>query len=238
MTFLKRLVDDINTPLGRAFDLSIQLLIFLSLIAYSIETLPDLSESTKVWLHRFEIFSVAVFLVEYALRIYAAPRKRDYIFSFFGIIDLIAILPFLFGTNVDLRSARTFRLLRLFRLLKMARYNAAIRRFHRALSIAKEEITLFLAATAILLYLAAVGIYHFENEAQPENFKSVFHSLWWAVTTLTTVGYGDIYPVTTGGRIFTFVILLVGLGVISVPTGLFASALAKARQLEDAADNE
>ena len=81
--------------------------------------------------------------------------------------------------------------------------------------------------------MAAVGIYYFESDAQPEQFGSVFHCLWWGVATLTTVGYGDVYPITVGGRIFTFVILLIGLGVISVPAGLVASALAKARQLED-----
>lgn len=128
---------------------------------------------------------------------------------------------------------RAFRLLRLFRILKLARYNAAIRRFHRALVIAKEEIILFLCITIILLWLSAVGIYYCEHEAQPEAFKSVFHGLWWAVTTLTTVGYGDVYPVTLGGRIFTFFVLLIGLGIVAIPTGLFSSALSKARQIED-----
>jgi voltage-gated potassium channel len=88
----------------------------------------------------------------------------------------------------------------------------------------------------MLLYFSAVGIYYFENDAQPEKFASVFHSLWWSVATLTTVGYGDIYPVTVGGKVFTFLVLLIGLGIVSVPAGLVASALSKARQLEDAAD--
>jgi len=148
-------------------------------------------------------------------------------------VDLAAILPFYLGTGVDLRSIRTLRLLRLFRILKLARYSAAVRRFHRALAMAKEEIILFLTATAILLYLGAVGIYYFESEAQPERFGSVLHCLWWAVATLTTVGYGDVYPVTSGGKVFTCLILLVGLGFVSVPAGLVASALGRARQMED-----
>lgn len=148
-------------------------------------------------------------------------------------MDLAAILPFYLGTGVDLRSIRTLRLLRLFRILKLARYSAAVRRFHRALAMAKEEIILFLTATAILLYLGAVGIYYFESEAQPERFGSVLHCLWWAVATLTTVGYGDVYPVTSGGKVFTCLILLVGLGFVSVPAGLVASALGRARQMED-----
>jgi voltage-gated potassium channel len=233
MATLKQVVEESDTPLGRAFDLSIQTLIVLSLISFSIETLPTLSESAQWWLRGFEIFSVIVFSIEYLLRVsVAAPRSR-YIFSFFGIIDIIAILPFYIGMGVDLRSIRTFRLLRLFRIFKLARYSAAIRRFHVAIRIAKEEIVLFLGATLILLYLAAVGIYYFESDAQPEQCGSVFHCLWWAVATLTTVGDGDVYPLTVGGRIFTFLILLIGLGVISVPAGLVASALAKARQLED-----
>lgn len=100
------------------------------------------------------------------------------------------------------------------------------------MSLAKEELILFFAATAMILYLSAVGIYFCENAAQPEAFGSVFHSLWWAVATLTTVGYGDVYPVTTAGRLFTFLVLLVGLGVVAVPAGLLSSALSKARELE------
>ena len=88
----------------------------------------------------------------------------------------------------------------------------------------------------MLLYLSAVGIYYFENTAQPEVFKSFFHSLWWAVTTLTTVGYGDVYPITIGGQIFTFFILMIGLGVVSVPAGLLALSLSKARMEEQSAD--
>jgi voltage-gated potassium channel len=146
---------------------------------------------------------------------------------------LAAIFPFYVGLGVDLRSLRAFRLIRLVRVFKLVRYSAALTRLHRALMIAKEEIILYLGVGAILLYLSAVGIYYFERDAQPEAFASVIHSLWWAVTTLTTVGYGDIYPITTGGRIFTFFVLLIGLGVVAVPAGLVASSLSKARELDD-----
>jgi voltage-gated potassium channel len=233
MPRLKQVIEQNDTPHGRVFDLFIQLLVVLSLVSFSIETLPSLSKSAQLWCRRFDVFSVVVFSIEYLLRVYVATPRRSYIFSFFGLVDLLAILPFYFGTGVDLRSIRAFRLLRLFRLFKLARYSAAVRRFHVALSIAREELVLFVSVTVILLYLAAVGIYYFEGDAQPDQFGSVFHCLWWAVATLTTVGYGDVYPVTVGGKVFTFLILLIGLGVISVPAGLVASALAKARQLED-----
>jgi voltage-gated potassium channel len=92
---------------------------------------------------------------------------------------------------------------------------------------------MFGAVALVLIYLSAVGIYYFENSAQPEQFSSIFSSLWWSVVTLTTVGYGDVYPITVGGRIFTFVILMIGLGIIAIPSGMISSALTEARRLEE-----
>ncbi|WP_339681854.1 ion transporter [Gimesia maris] len=229
---LKQIIEDSDTKAGKTFDLTIQAIIVLSLICFSIETLPGLSDESRTLLHVIEVISVIIFTVEYLARVSVASDKTAFIFSFFGIIDLLAVLPFYLSTGLDLRSLRSFRLLRLVRILKLARYSAAAKRFHRAFLIAKEELALFLFASMIVLYLAAVGIYHFENPAQPEEFSSVFHSLWWAVSTLTTVGYGDIYPVTAGGKMFTFCILVVGLGIVSIPAGLVASALSKAREME------
>ena len=230
---LKRIMENSDSRAGRAFELIIQFLIVVTLVTYSIETLPDLSDNARRWLHLTEAATVAIFTVEYLCRLAVADRKLGFLFSSFGIVDLLAILPFYVATGVDLRSFRAFRLMRLFRVLKIARYSKAMRRFHRALQIAKEEIVLFLCITLLLLYFSAVGIYHFEHDAQPKAFASVFHSLWWSVATLTTVGYGDIYPVTAGGRIFTFFVLLIGLGIVSVPAGFVASALSKAREMED-----
>jgi voltage-gated potassium channel len=234
MASLKQIVEHSDTKLGRAFDLVIQSLIVLSLVSFSIETLPDLSVDVRRYLRWAEVFTVAVFTIEYVLRIIVADRKLHFIFSFFGLVDLVAILPFYVAPGVDLRSVRTFRFLRLVRVFKLARYNKAVRRFHRALAIAWEELALFLFVTVIVLYLSAVGIYYFESEAQPDQFASVFHCLWWAVVTLTTVGYGDVYPVTVGGKVFTFFVMLVGLGVIAVPAGIVATALSKAREIEEA----
>ena len=213
-------------------DFLIQGLIVVSLLAFAIETLPGLSATQTRWLHIFEAVSVGIFTVEYLVRLMLSRPRRSYVFSFFGMVDLLAVLPFYFALGIDLRSLRVFRLLRLFRLLKLARYSSAMRRFHRAFLIAKEELVLFGVTALMVLYLAAVGIYHFEHEAQPQHFSSVFHSLWWAVSTLTTVGYGDVIPITLGGRLFTFFVLVIGLGIVAVPTGLFASALSKARAEE------
>ena len=227
MASLKDIIDNNDTFRGRFFDLAIQVLIVVSLITFSVETLPDLSAKTQNLLHAIEIATVAIFTIEYAQRVIVADNKIRFITSFFGIVDVLAILPFYVASGIDLRSLRAFRLLRLFRIFKLARYSVAVRRFHRAFLIAKEEIVLFLSAAVILLYLAAVGIYYFENQAQPESFKSVFHSLWWAVATLTTVGYGDVYPITTGGRVFTFFVLIIGLGIVSVPAGLAFCGIVK-----------
>jgi voltage-gated potassium channel len=232
---IKAVIERNDTTAGRAFDYFIQALIIISIISFSIETLPDLGEGTRRILDIAEAVIVIIFTIEYLSRLYVADRKLDYALSFYGIIDLVAIVPFYISYGVDLRSLRILRLFRLIRLLKLVRYNMAINRFSRAFLIAKEEIVIFSMVTIVLLYLSAVGIYYFENEAQPDEFKSVFHSLWWAVSTLTTVGYGDVYPVTVGGRIFTFFILMIGLGVVAVPAGLLASALSRIR-MEDQKD--
>jgi len=230
---LKRIVEQNDTRWGRVLDFFILSLVVVSLVTFSIETLPYLSPTAHRWLYAIEVATVAVFTIEYLLRLVVADRKVGFVFSFFGLVDLIAILPFYLAIGLDLRSIRALRFLRVFRALKMARYSKAIRRFHRAFQIAKEEIILFLIVALMVIYFAAVGIYYFEHDAQPESFASVFHSLWWAVSTLTTVGYGDVYPVTVGGKIFTFFVLIVGLGIVAVPAGLLASALSKARELED-----
>jgi voltage-gated potassium channel len=226
---LKQMVEDHDCRAGKVFDLCVQVLIVTSLVSFSIETQPGLSPRAYALLHAVETATVLLFTLEYALRIYVATSKRRYVFSFFGLVDLFAILPFYIASGVDLRTLRMLRLLRLIRLFKLLRYTAASQRFHRAFLIAKEELLLCFFVAMILLYLAAVGIYYFEHEAQPDSFGSIFDSLWWATATLTTVGYGDIYPITVGGRVFTCVVLIVGLGIISVPAGLVAAALIRAR---------
>jgi voltage-gated potassium channel len=229
---LKSVVERSDTKAGKAFDLTIQALIVLSVVSFSIETLPDLSVHARQILRYIEIFTVGVFTVEYLLRVVVADRKMEYVISWWGFVDLFAILPFYVTTGLDLRSIRVLRILRLFRILKLVRYNAAVQRYHLAFKLAREEILLFFAAALIVIYLSSAGIYYFENPAQPEQFSSIFDSLWWSVATLTSVGYGDIYPVTAGGKIFTSIVLLVGLGIVAVPAGLMASALSRARELQ------
>lgn len=232
---LREIVNNNTTKRGHLFDYVVQILIFISLVGYAIETLPDISASLKSVLRWTEVICVFLFTIEYFLRIYVAKKPFKYIFSFYGVIDFLAILPFFLGATLDLRYLRVFRIFRIFRAFKLIRYNMAMRRFHVAYKLVREEIILFLIVTGIFLFLASAGIYYFENKAQPEVFASVFHSFWWAVVTLTTVGYGDVYPITTGGKVFTFFILMVGVGIVTIPAGLVASSLTKARQMEEEA---
>lgn len=225
--YLKNIVELNDNIRSRGFAYFIQVLILVSIVSFSFETVPDLEPKTRQILSVIEIVCVVIFSIEYLLRIYVSDKKRKFIFSFYGIVDFLAILPFYLSLGVDLRSLRALRFLRLFRIFKMMRYNRAIKHFTRAIITAKEEILLFLFVTLILIYFSAVGIYYFENEAQPEHFSSIFDSLWWAIITLTTVGYGDVYPITVGGKVFTFFILMIGLGIVAIPTGIISSALTK-----------
>lgn len=224
---LKEVVEKEETRAGRAFNLFIMVLIVLSVLSISVETLPDLDEKLHRYLEVFEIVVVIIFTIEYLLRIIVADKKFKYIFSFYGLIDLLAIIPFYLAAGIDLRSVRVFRILRLFRLLKATRYTDAVTRLLRVFKTIKAELTVFVMVTVCILYISAVGIYYFEYPAQPETFSSVFHSLWWSVTTFTLLGYGDIYPITFGGRFFTFIVLMVAIAMIAIPTGLIASALSE-----------
>ncbi|CAM4154084.1 ion transporter [Flavobacterium antarcticum] len=235
-TKLRSIIEDNTTRKGKIFDYSIQVLILFSLVSFSFETLPDNSPSTTKLLSIFEFICVIIFSIEYVLRIYVAEKPLKYMFSFYGLIDLLSILPFYLTSTIDLRAFRIFRIFRIFRAFKLIRYNKALRRFSVAFTIIKEEVILFFMVTLILVFLSASGIYFFENEAQPEEFSSLFASLWWAIVTLTTVGYGDVFPITVGGKIFTFFILILGIGIVTIPAGLVATALTKARTLEEKED--
>ena len=154
-------------------------MIVLSIVILSVDTLPGLSPSARRSLHVSETIITILFTVEYILRVATAPKKLGYILSFYGIVDLLAILPFyLTAAGVDLYILRIVRMFRVLRVLKLLRYNEALKRFGKALTLAKEEIAVYSLATGMMLYLAAAGIYYFEHEAQPEAFGSIFHCLW------------------------------------------------------------
>jgi voltage-gated potassium channel len=232
-------LDGDHPRIGRILVFALFALIFFSTISIGVETLPDLDPRVLRALGVIEVVTVAIFSIEYVLRIVTAPHPLRYIRSFFGIVDLVAILPSLLAFGFDLRALRAVRLLRLLRLLKVARYSRAVERMGAAFKMVREELVVFSLCSLFTLYICALGIYYFENEAQPEQFSSVFAAMWWAAVTLTTVGYGDVYPITVGGRIFTVLVLFAALGVIAIPTGLVSSALSRLRSLEiDDVDGE
>ena len=236
---IRGIVQDSDTVAGRLFDQCVMVLIAASLVSMSASTVPDLPPLWSTVLATAETMIVALFTIEYILRIWTAEDRWGYVRSFYGLVDLLALLPFyvtlMWAGMIDLRAIRALRLLRVFRVFKVAQYNTAMARLGKAIKYARDEALVFLFATLVLLYIAAMGIHHFEYEAQPERFESVFSSLWWAVVTLTTVGYGDAYPITVGGRIFTFLILICGMGIVAVPAGLIASGLSRALEDERAA---
>lgn len=227
--------------IGRLMDA----LILLSAIAVALETMPNLPTGLRHFLFGFEIFVLGTFLIEYVLRLLVAHRPFRYMFSFWGIVDLLSILPALAFLTPQWMVVRTFRLLRLVRLFKLFRGSHAMKRLVVAFQNVRGELLVFGVIAALMLYISAVGIYIFEHDAQPEVFSSIPNSLWWAVASFTTVGYGDMFPITPGGRIFTTFVLFIGLGVIAVPSAIITAALLESgsndkknlANLADEADN-
>ncbi|MEM8657143.1 MAG: ion transporter [Pseudomonadota bacterium] len=221
---------------GRPYALFTNCVIVTAVAVYAFSTMPDLSPEVLLTLQLLEVAVITAFAADYFMRLSCAPKPLAYAFSFWGIIDLIAFLPALVLAGTDLTSARILRLIQLARVLKLMRLANAFDQMVSALSEIREQLLIFLILTLIVLFLSAVGIYQFEHRAQPDVFVSVPHALWWSVATLSTVGYGDIYPITAGGKIFTAIILLVGLAVIAVPTGLISAALVSKTNKENTND--
>jgi len=221
---LRRLLHESDTRPGRIFDTVLQGLILVSLVGLTVASLEGLAEWAVSLLLAIEVLTMAFFSIEYVLRVFSAPSARRYIFSFWGVVDFMAVFPY-YVLN-DSQWVRALRFLRIFRLL---RFNRSLGRFAAAFRASKNELIVFGTTAVIMLFIAAAGIYQFEHKAQPDNFGSIPESLWWAIVTLTTVGYGDVYPVTPMGRVFTGFIMIIGLGVVAGFTGVIASALSRIR---------
>ena len=215
---------------GSLFTGIIQFLILVSAIVFLVESDRQHLELDPYAIHFvvLDIIFLVLFSIEYILRVYIEPRKRDFILSFYGLVDLLAILPSLFLLP-GFRVLRILRFLRVFRIFKATRFILAVDRLTAALRQIQQEILALVILSLMLVYLAACGIHYFEREVQPEKFGSILDSMWWAVVTLTTVGYGDVFPITPGGKIFTAFVTLIGVGLIAIPSGLLASVLTEAR---------
>lgn len=232
--------SDDNTDESRWINIFLISLISLNILAIILESVPSISAQYRTAFIAFEIFSVTVFTIEYLTRIWCIPDtpeykdstsptwriRLSYVLSIQALIDLIAILPFFLAmfTTVDLRFLRAFRLLRIF---KLTRYSNAMQLL---LSVFKEEKQSLFAGFFVLfiiLITASSGMYLIEHEAQPDKFGSIPDSMWWAMATLTTVGYGDVTPITPLGKLFGGIITIASMGMVALPAGLLASGFSE-----------
>ncbi|MFD1156462.1 ion transporter [Roseovarius aestuarii] len=227
--------DEKNDRVSRAIDLFLIVLIAVNVLAVILETVAAIEARYRDILWLIEAVSVAVFSVEYAARLWVCvedPRFRDqsrprlsYMLSPMALIDLLAILPFYLGFIVQM-DLRFLRVLRLLRVLKLTRYSSAM---SMLLEVFREEASAFFAGffiLIVLLVLAASGAYLAEHQVQPDKFGSIPAAMWWAMATLTTVGYGDVTPVTPAGQLFGSLVAVVGIGMAALPAGILASGMA------------
>lgn len=215
-------------------DLFIMVLIILNVLAIILESDQNIGHRYQSFFYYFEIFSVIVFSTEYLLRLWTCIEKQPFqrpiagrlkfMLSPMAMIDLLAILPFYLPfVGVDLRFLRILRIFRIFRLLKMARYSNALSMIKNVLKEKKEELLVTFVFIIIILTIISTLMFYVERDAQPDAFGSIPKAMWWGVVTLTTVGYGDIYPITLYGKILGGIITLLGIGLIALPSGILAS---------------
>jgi voltage-gated potassium channel len=218
---------------GYWFDAFIMGLIVANVFAVALETVGSVYVDFERAFFVFEVVSVLIFSVEYLGRLWVAPEHPEYdhpirgrirfAASPFMLIDLLAILPFFIGFVVDLRSLRAVRLARFLRLFKLARYSASLRAFVHVLRRKREDLVIAVSGGMILLLVASTLMYFAERTAQPETFASIPASLWWGVITLTTVGYGDVYPITPAGKLLGAFVAIIGIGLFALPASILAS---------------
>lgn len=232
-----RLLDkpEPDDRLGIAVDWFILVLISLSVVTAILETVESIKDTYSSIFWVFEVITIIVFSIEYVLRIWSCTSNPEfshpvfgrirYAFTSMALIDLIAILPFYlpFLVALDLRYIRVLRVMRVFRLLKIGRYSKAISESIRVIRSRKAHLIITLTMTIILLVLISGVMYVIEREAQPDVFASIPDTMWWTVCTMTTVGYGDVYPITPLGKILAGLISLLGVGLFAVPAGIISS---------------
>lgn len=220
--------------ISKIFDIFIIALIFANLIMVIAETF-NISTSVNIFLDYAETVSVVIFTIEYLLRIWTSDllysdmskikARIKYVFSFMAIIDLFAILPFYlpFFIPIDLRVLRILRVIRLLRIFKINRYTSALHTIGQVFKNKANQLISSLFVVGLLMLIASVLMYNVENSAQPDKFSNAFDAMWWAMATLTTVGYGDVFPITVAGKILSSLIAILGIGMVAVPTGIISA---------------
>lgn len=233
--------DDPNRLSLDAYDIGMAILISLNVVAVVLESVPELAHAFGAVFHTFEVFSVAVFTVEYALRLWSCTVEPRFAHPLWGrarfaltpmaLIDLVAFLPFYLGfIAVDLRLLRLFRLLRLLRVLKLGRYSQSLTLVGRVFRRKLPDLAVTMVILLVALVLASSVMYYVEHEAQPEAFASIPAAMWWGVATFTTVGYGDVYPITPLGKLVGSFIAVLGIGIFALPAGILAAGFSEERE--------
>jgi voltage-gated potassium channel len=238
MSFRKKLHDIIfyaDTPAGKWFDIILIIAIIMSVINVMLDSVSSISSEISDYLIFFEWLFTILFTLEYITRIYISEKPIRYIFSFFGVVDLLSILPTFFGILIPntkyLSVIRIMRVIRIFRILKLVKYLGESQVLMDGLIASRRKISVFLIAVIAIVTIIGSVMYIIEG---PENgFDSIPHSIYWAIVTLTTVGYGDIYPSTALGQFLASVVMILGYGIIAVPTGIITSELSKTQTNKD-----
>ena len=224
---LYNIVFESDTPAGKTYDILLLFCILVSVIVVSLESVPGLPGSYDKWLVGLEWFFTIIFSFDYGVRIWIVTNKRKYIFSFFGIIDLLSILPtyigLFFGGAQSLMVIRSIRLLRIFRIFKLSRYVGEGQNIARALKASRYKIIVFLVTVLTSVIITGTIMYLVEGPAH--GFTSIPKSIYWSIVTMTTVGYGDIAPQTALGQTLASMIMIMGYGIIAVPTGIVSAEM-------------
>jgi voltage-gated potassium channel len=226
--------DKSKSKAGLVCDWLIISFILISVIQITINTFP-MDDNWAPVSNIIEYITIGVFTIEYILRLWTAPiiypqktplkARLRYLVTPLAIIDLLAILPFYipFVIPMDLRALRAIRIIRLLRLLKLSRYTDAMSILGKVIRQKSSQLLSAVFVVGLLLFVASLLMFTIENKAQPETFSNLFDAFWWAVATLTTVGYGDIYPITAFGKVLSGIIAVLGIGMVAIPTGIISA---------------
>lgn len=234
--------DDHGDRLSRRVDRVIMAMILLSVLAVMLETVEPINAAYGYWLQLFELITISVFTVEYVLRLWCAPVNHRYRGGVRGrlrfaltpmaIIDFVAIAPFFVAIffDIDVHTVLMLRLFRLLRLFKLARYMESLKLVTDVFKSKRDELTMVLTIELFLLVIFSSMMYMAEHEAQPDKFSSIPESMWFGIITMTTVGYGDVSPVTTMGKFAAASLALVGVAMFALPTGIIAAGFSAQMQ--------
>jgi voltage-gated potassium channel len=227
------IIYEADTPAGKLFDVLLLIVILISILLVMLESVESIESKYAVFLNTSEWVITILFTLEYILRIISVKKPKTYIFSFYGIIDLLSTIPkylslFVLGTH-SLVALRALRLLRVFRILKLTRFIGESANFGKALKRSRAKIAVFLSFVIVLCIILGTVMYLVESE-QDSGFTSIPRSVYWAIVTLTTVGYGDIAPITALGQFIASLIMILGYGIIAVPTGIVTSEMTKSER--------